>query len=568
VDRATLKALFPLADLDIFYREPSSDVELAERYLPNKLWRMNVLYKIKNKSGRVVRFVLNDAQLKVYKELLSHPRLIILKSRQRGISTFMLICYFDDALIEGVIEAGMMAQGEKEMENLFDKVKLLWRELDDSVLRFLSLHTVKDTTKAFEWNNLSKMYLQLSFRSGTLQRFHVSEYAKISKRYPERAKETRSGSLQAILPTKDNLVVIESTAEGDNDFKRMWDGACELDDKERSYNDFKPVFLSWLDDPDCVLSVPQRDTPISEAYFKRMAERLKALFNLGDRFAKQLCDASGNVKVLDVQRWWWIAKLREMDNDMELMLREYPAYPEEAFYLSIEGVWYKDLYEYLYSNNRFSLDFELMYDDTMPVAVAFDLGVDDNTVLLYSQYTDFRINMLDISIDSGRDIVSYCKEIKGKALIEGWTIGLLILPHDARNRHISSNKTVYDIVVEHFPDAIVHVVERAGVLADQIKEVRRVGKSFYLSERCDVVKGMFQNYRMKVDANGMPTGKDVHDEWSHIADAVRYLSQVVDSGYYASVATTLHSLRVAAMMSHYSIDEEREYDTIYDGLSL
>ena len=55
--------------------------------LSNQLWRLNHLYTIIDTRAQMCVFQMNEAQLKVYAQLLKHNRLLILKSRQQGIST-------------------------------------------------------------------------------------------------------------------------------------------------------------------------------------------------------------------------------------------------------------------------------------------------------------------------------------------------------------------------------------------------------------------------------------------------------------------------------------------------
>ncbi len=81
---------------DLFYTEPKDDKDLQTNYLISKLWRLNNLYTIVDKYGNKIRFKMNLSQHRVYADCLRHPRLIILKSRQQGISTFWLVNFFDD----------------------------------------------------------------------------------------------------------------------------------------------------------------------------------------------------------------------------------------------------------------------------------------------------------------------------------------------------------------------------------------------------------------------------------------------------------------------------------------
>jgi hypothetical protein len=68
----------------------------------------------------------------------------------------------------------------------------------------------------------------LSVRSGTTQLLHVSEMGKIARRYPERAREIRTGSFPTVH--EGGLVFVESTAEGTGgDFYELVKEAQKLD---------------------------------------------------------------------------------------------------------------------------------------------------------------------------------------------------------------------------------------------------------------------------------------------------------------------------------------------------
>ena len=127
------KDIYGMDPPDIFYREPEDMSDLWANFMPSKLWRLNNLYTISNKVGDEVRFVMNWAQHKAYGASLVHPRLIILKSRQQGISTLWLVSYFDDAITNSLYECGLMSQGQKESKALFRRIKRLWDRLPDFV---------------------------------------------------------------------------------------------------------------------------------------------------------------------------------------------------------------------------------------------------------------------------------------------------------------------------------------------------------------------------------------------------------------------------------------------------
>jgi hypothetical protein len=133
----------------------------------------------------------------------------------------------------------------------------------------------------------------------------VSEYGKRANSYPKRAKEVQTGTLQALAVGKTG--VIESTAEGRNAFKLMWDDSLvALHSGELAPKDFYPIFLSWLDDPDCVLTVDQSISKEAAEYFTKVQE------------------ATG-VELTKEQKNFWISQYRELAGDV---YQEYPATPE------------------------------------------------------------------------------------------------------------------------------------------------------------------------------------------------------------------------------------------------
>jgi hypothetical protein len=324
IDQEEFNRLYPsMQDYsDIFYTKAESKKDFLENYLSSKLWRLNNIYTIVDKRGNTVPFVMNRAQHLVYSTSLSHPRIIVLKSRQQGISTLWLISYFDDALFNKNFSVGLMAQGLDESSKLLERIGILWQHIDHDVLRLLEVNKSKDNSKEFSFTNGSSIYVRTSFRSATLQRLHISEFGKIANANPKRAKETKAGTLQTIA--SGNIVVIESTAEGANEFKDMWDTATEYQESGQALapKDFKPVFLSWLDDPDCNLDIPQQPNQTQEKYFEELELETKRTLT-------------------PEQKNFWIAQYRELGDDI---FQEYPATPEEAFAATRDGTFYNKLY--------------------------------------------------------------------------------------------------------------------------------------------------------------------------------------------------------------------------------
>ena len=510
ITRQAFDNLYPdLAGQYDFFNDPVpkniSKEEFERRYLKSKLWRLNNLYTVINKQGKLCKFVMNYAQHKVYARSRTHPRLIILKSRQQGISTFWLVCYFDDGIVTPYFSIGLMAQGTDEATTLLERTKLLWDKLSPSVKAYFRVKLVKDNAKAFELSNKSVMFIRVSFRSATLQRLHVSEYGKIANSYPKRAKEVKTGTLQALAVG--NTGVIESTAEGSNAFKLMWnDSLVALHSGELAPKDFYPIFLSWLDDPDCVLTVDQSVSKEAAEYFTKVQE------------------ATG-VELTKEQKNFWISQYRELAGDV---YQEYPATPEEAFTASRDGTYYSKLFtEHVVRANKLQSG---IYDPNLPVDVYFDLGVDDYFVVAYVQWYRGEWRIIDEYWNNGYALIHYLASVRDS----GYNVRALRFPHDISVREQGSAhsnglaKSRLDIAREWCKTEGVKWrldTLAKGSLDHGIEAVRRLIKNMQMDTRCMYLKECFLNYSKQWDDTLMVWKKTPkHDEYSHGADVLRLIA--------------------------------------------
>ena len=481
--------------------------EFEQTYLKSKLWRLNNIYKVINKDGEPVVFRMNYAQHRVYAATRKHARVVILKSRQQGISTFWLVSFFDDAVFCPFLTLGLMAQGNDEATTLLERVKFLWDNLNDNVKSFLGLRLTKDNTKEFGFSNDSKMFIRVSFRSATLQRLHISELGKIANANPKRAKETKTGTLQAL--GKGNTGVIESTAEGRNMFKDVWDASIlALHSGQMAPKDFYPVFLSWLDDPDCVETVPQTLDEEAIKYFKDL-------------------EVDHGLTATTEQKNFWVVQRRELAGDL---YQEYPATPEEAFLASRDGTYYSRLFnEKVVRKGRVMAD---LYDPNLPVDVFFDLGVDDYTVLGFVQWYRGEYRIVGEYWNNGYGIGHYLDHASDTEM----DIRDIILPHDARQRGTNTAgsgkaKSTEDVAKDHMQAEGyrwgVRVLPRSSV-ADGIEAVRRMLPMSKIDTSCTYVIDCINNYSKDWDEK-LQVWKTTpkHDEFSHGADMLRQVAMGV-----------------------------------------
>ena len=185
-----------------------SDIAIAHKLLANPRWRLNHLYNIVDKQGNKVIFKFNWAQEELYNDVWYCN--IILKARQLGISTFICLLFLDRCLFNSNISAGIIAHTLEDSQQLFRRVKFAYDNLPEEIKKIVSAEN--DTTNMLKFSNGSSLRVGTSLRSSTFQYLHISEFGKICAKYPDKAQEIITGSLNTVAPGQ--YVFIESTAEG------------------------------------------------------------------------------------------------------------------------------------------------------------------------------------------------------------------------------------------------------------------------------------------------------------------------------------------------------------------
>jgi hypothetical protein len=276
---------------------------------------MNNLYYIKDKHGKEVVFKLNAVQEKYAKN--KHNRNIILKARQQGFTTYECINALDSCLFNSNYDAGIIAHTVDDAEKIFtNKVKFAFDRLPEIIRNTLKPNN--DRAGELRFPNGSSISVSAGFRGGTLMKLHVSEYGKICAKYPEKAREIRTGAFNAV--PKDGDLTVESTAEGmSGDYYDLW-GKAELLDHFTPM-DFKAHFFPWYESSE----------------YRLNPEGIKIPDEMSDYFAMLETD---HQIILDAhQKAWYFKKSQEQDEDIH---QEYPSYPEEAFMASGRPVFNRE----------------------------------------------------------------------------------------------------------------------------------------------------------------------------------------------------------------------------------
>ena len=184
------------------------DIGIVESKLSDRTWRLNNLYWIINREGNKIPFRMNWAQRDLYDNMWYCN--VILKARQLGFSSMIGLLFLDACLFNDNVCAGIIAHRTDDSEKLFNRVRFAYDNLHPAIRMIRKLNV--ETKGELKFNNGSFFYIDTSMRSSTLQYLHISEFGKICAKYPDKAEEIVTGSLNTVAAGQ--YIFIESTAEG------------------------------------------------------------------------------------------------------------------------------------------------------------------------------------------------------------------------------------------------------------------------------------------------------------------------------------------------------------------
>lgn len=267
--------------------------------------------KIRDKEGNIIPLKLNEPQLKYYNVIKklhqqSKPiRIIILKARQMGFSTETESIIFKNVVTNHNYNAGIVAHKEDSTTNLFNMSKRMLEYLPDAI----KPEQKKSNAKELVFNNANGTGLDSKIkcmtaggkgigRSDTFTALHLSELAF----WEGDKQDILLGLLQAVPNIPNSIVVIESTANGFDYFKELWDKAVAGE------NDFYPLFVGWNE---------LEEYRMQYSGFKLTEEEkeLQKLYNT-------------SLEQLEWRRW---CIKNNCGGNIDKFKQEYPITPEEAF---------------------------------------------------------------------------------------------------------------------------------------------------------------------------------------------------------------------------------------------
>ena len=466
--------------------------------LKDKEWRVNHLYQIRNKEGKLITFKRNNTQEHFNKNL--HTRNLILKSRQLGFTTEEAIGALDEVLFTPNIDVLLIAHNLEAGESIFSKkINFAWEKLHPTLKDLYEVDNKTSKTLKFNFGNkgFSSIAVDTSGRSGTYQRVHITEFADLCKKYPKKVVDIIEGTIPAVPTT--GRIDVESTSQGaSGEFYEMFMDAWERGEPTSPLQ-YKAHFYNWTWDAEELSKIK----PIP---FKEMDQREKF-----EEYARKH-------QLIDIQITYYYQKWLSLNKKWNSLKREYPTTPAEAFEAVAEGTFYGETLAIMEETGRITV---VPHDRALKVHTAWDLGVGKNmTVGFFQRDTaTSQLRMIDYLEGEGSEALPemIAKVLNKKAYIYGKHFG----PHDLDATDISTGQTRKDYAsklglkftaVEDI--SLEDGINTAGLVLDRLVVDKEKCKKW--------IKSMKAYEREWDDKKGMYRDQPNHNWASHGADMWRY----------------------------------------------
>lgn len=308
------------------------NVPLLEEIKANPELLIEMIFIIVDKDKKTVPYFLNEVQKDFIKKLnisiedfnqgkLLHLRFLVLKGRQQGFTSAITAYQLACTLLKKNFTGFTLADTADNVRAIFqDKAKYIYNNLPE-VLKPTEKYNSK-TEMFFEKLNSSwriNVATAQVGRSRTINFFHGSEAAF----WNCLVSDTQSSLGEAL--TKNSIQILESTANGYNEFKELWDSGEWIN-----------CFYEWWKTSEYRNNFESPDIKL---------EFLNNVQTKQDWIWKRLKWLKDNKNLDSEQLYWYLNKYNNYLKK-DLIKQEYPCTPEEAFLNSGNCVFDAELLTY------------------------------------------------------------------------------------------------------------------------------------------------------------------------------------------------------------------------------
>ena len=164
------------------------------------------------------------------------------------------------------------------------------------------------------------------------------------------------------------------------------------------------------------------------------------------------------------------------------------------------------------------------HDINTEVYTYWDLGIGDETVILFVQYAGKEIHIIDMYRMDGENFTHYAKVLRDFERNKGYCYAQHWAPHDIRVRELANTSlsrwhSAKELGI-HF-----QVCPNIGIM-EGIEKVRGIFNLLWIDEKkCEFLIKCTENYHRAYNEKfNVYSDKPVHDWSSHVCDALRYMA--------------------------------------------
>lgn len=293
------------------------------RRYPEKL--IELAFVVVDKNQTTMPFFINDVQRDFLNRLnqaredfdagrITDISLLVLKGRQQGFTTLVTAYQLSATILNRNFQGYTLADKSDNAEAIFqNKAKFPYGQLPD----ILQPTEKFNNRKQFLFEKINSSWAVDTAtkdvgRSRTVNFFHGSECA---------FWKDGIASIQAALGeafTRNCIKIYESTANGYNDFQRMWESGVHIN-----------CFFEWWRTKEYRFDFPSED--VRAAFLSDI--------NIKNEWIHERLRWLRDEKNLTAEQLFWYFKKYENYLDKDLIKQEYPCTPHEAFLLSGKNVF-------------------------------------------------------------------------------------------------------------------------------------------------------------------------------------------------------------------------------------
>ena len=314
--------------------------------------------------------------------------------------------------------------------------------------------------------------------------------------------------------------VLESEIRGRNGTQINFAGLAS--NTVESIKSFEGVDICWCEESQVV---SKRSWDILLPTIRKPGSEIWVTFNpdvdTDDTYQRWVINPPDNAKVVKINyndNPWFPEVLEIERKHSELHNPDYKNIWLGECKAAVDGAIYSNEIREAQEGNRVTT---VPYDPMLKVHAVMDLGWNDSMSIILCQRGVSDIRVIGYIEDDHRTLDSYSAQLK--ALNYNW--GQMFLPHDGRTKDFKYGTSAEDIMRKQGWD--VRIVPIADIESG-IRTARMNFHRIYFDKSAIRLVDCLKHYRRSINNNTQEPGAPLHDEYSHGADAFRYMATSID----------------------------------------